>query len=303
MSFSLALKKELSELGVRAACCKKSLAWGILLDATHEPETDHVTLQLPDAELAEQTRKLFAGVFGKAPQIEESKVFGKPRYLLTQTSRAAASMLDSWDAGQTPLISLQGCAECAAMLVRGALIGCVTANDPQKECHLEFFFKHTQRAALLYPVLAELAAPPAPVNRKNGCGLYYKSSSTVEDILLQCGAQQAAFAIINGKIENEIRNAENRVNNCDTRNLQKAITASHKHITAIRRLRAEPKLWERLPEELRVTATLRLEHPEASLAELVRLHNPPISKSGLNHRLAKLYELAQDAAQPPASPS
>lgn len=293
MSFSLELKNELSELSVRAACCKKALARGILLDATHTPDTDEVTVTLPDADIAATVRKLFAGVFGKAPTVTEKTVIGKPRYIMTQTSRTAAAMLDTWDAGNSDTSAILTCPECPSMFLRGALIGCATANDPQKECHLEFFFKHTARAALLYSILSEIAAPPKPVNRKTGCGLYYKSSSVIEDILLQCGAQQAAFAIINGKIENEIRNTENRVNNCDTRNLQKAITASHKHITAIRFLKSEPKLWESMPEELRTTATLRLEHPEASLTELVRLHNPPISKSGLNHRLAKLLELAQ----------
>ena len=293
MSFSLELKKELSELNIRGACCKKALAWGILLDAAHVPDTDDVTLILPDAEIAATVRKLFSGVFGKAPAIAEKTVIGRSRYLLTQTSRTAATMLDAWDAGNHDASSFLTCPECTSLFLRGALIGCATANDPQKECHLEFFFKHTARAALLYPILTEIATPPKPVNRKTGCGLYYKSSSVIEDILLQGGAQQAAFAIINGKIENEIRNNENRVNNCDTRNLQKAITASHKHITAIRFLKSEPKLWESMPEELRVTATLRLKHPEASLTELVRLHNPPISKSGLNHRLAKLLDLAQ----------
>lgn len=293
MSFSAELKKELSELTVKQACCKKALAWGLLLDADHLAGRDEVAVSLSDVEVAESTRKLFAGVFGKSPEVTEKTVIGRKRYVLTQTSRTAAAMLDAWDAGETEVHTLMNCAECATLFLRGALIGCAVLNDPQKESHLEFHFKHTTRAALLYPILDELGATPKLANRQNGCGLYFKRSGTIEDILLQCGAQQAGFAIINDKIKNEIRNTENRVTNCEAQNIRKAVTASHKHIIAIRYLKSNPPLWEALPEELRMTAQLRLDNESASLQDLIRLHNPSISKSGLNHRLEKLLKLAQ----------
>ena len=293
MSFSEELKKELSELPLKHGCCKKSLAWGILLDADHIPDTDIVTISLPDEEIAQNVRKLFSGVFGKSPEISEKTVIGRKRYTLTQASRTAVSMLERWDSGETEPNWI-GCPGCSAIFLRGALIGCATINDPLKETHLEFHFKHPSRAAVLYPFLTELGTAPKPVNRRSGYGLYYKKSNAIEDILLQCGAQQSGFSFINEKIEKEIRNTENRVTNCEAKNIQKTVTASHKQIAAIRHIMSLPALWEKLPEELRTTAKLRIEYGNATLQELQHLHNPPISKSGLNHRLTKLLTIAEE---------
>lgn len=293
MSFAIELKKELSELNHKLGCCKKSMACGILLDADHIEGTDEVNVSLPDPAVAEAVAKLFAGVFGKHPEIIEKNIIGNKRYVVKQNSRTAAAMLDRWDMGEHDLGISPTCFTCSAMFLRGAIIGCATINDPQKETHMEFHFKHTERAAILYPFLDELGYPPKIANRKTGCGLYFKRSGIIEDILMHCGAQQAGFAWINDKIKNEIRNTENRVTNCEAKNIHKVVTASHRHVTAIRYLMARPALWESLPEELRMTARLRMENENASLQELLRLHNPPISKSGLNHRLEKLLKLAQ----------
>jgi DNA-binding protein WhiA len=293
MSFSEELKKELAELPLKHGCCKKSLAWGILLDADHVPDTEDVTVVLPTADIAEAVRKLFSGVFGKSPTVCEMTVVGRKRYLLTQSSRSAASMLDRWDEGDTEQ-NWSECVQCETSFIRGALIGCSMINDPLKETHLEFRFHHPERAAILYASLANLGTPPKPVNRKSGYGLYYKKGGVIEDILLQCGAQQAGFSFINEKIEKEIRNTENRVTNCEAKNIQKTVTASMKQVIAIRQIMAIPAMWERLPEELRVTAKLRIEYESASLQELQHLHNPPISKSGLNHRLSKLISIASE---------
>ena len=298
MSFSEELKKELAELPIKHGCCKKSLVRGIMLDAEQIPGTEDITVVLPDPDIADAVRKLFSGVWGKAPQITEKTVIGRKRYVLTQTSRSAIQILNAWDEGDAELPTAE-CENCAASFLRGALIGCAIINDPLKEAHLEFHFKHPTRASILYSHLSELGVPPKLVNRKSGCGLYYKKSGVIEDLLLQCGAQQAGFSFINEKIEKEIRNTENRVTNCEAKNIQKTVTASHKQIAAIRRIMAVPALWESLPEELRITAKLRMEYESASLQELLRLHNPPISKSGLNHRLAKLISIAQDETDNP----
>lgn len=293
MSFSIELKKELLELNIKSTCCKKSLAWGILLDAEANGEVDEVSVAFSDEEVAETVRKIFSGVFGKAPEISAVKTAGKQRFVVKQHSRTAAAMVASWDDGRHEIGVKQDCLNCTTMFLRGALISCAAINDPQKEAHLEFRLKHPTRAALLYPLLDELGYQPKISNRKTASGLYYKRSGIIEELLMHCGAQQAGFAWINDKIKNEIRNTENRVTNCETRNIQKSVQASHRHVTAIRCLMDEPSAWASLSEELRMTAKIRLENENASLQELMRLHNPPISKSGLNHRLAKLLELAR----------
>ena len=100
-------------------------------------------------------------------------------------------------------------------------------------------------------------------------------------------ANKALFTLINVKIERELRNNINRAANCETGNIQKAVAASAKQVAAIQELR-DSELWETLPESLRQTAQLRLENPTVSLTELALLHQPVLTKSGLNHRVQKL---------------
>jgi DNA-binding protein WhiA len=97
----------------------------------------------------------------------------------------------------------------------------------------------------------------------------------------------------NSFIERDIRNNENRATNCVARNISRSVGAAQKHVSAIESL-IESKRFDRLPEELRYTAKLRLENDSASLYELSLLHDPPITKSGLNRRLAKIMEIANE---------
>ena len=101
------------------------------------------------------------------------------------------------------------------------------------------------------------------------------------------GATNAAFELMNCKIERTIRNEENRATNCVARNISRSVEASRRQIEEIETLVTSGRI-DTLPYDLKVTARLRLENPESSLTELALMHVPPISKSGLNHRLQKL---------------
>jgi len=101
------------------------------------------------------------------------------------------------------------------------------------------------------------------------------------------------FELLNKKIEREIRGNENRITNCDTGNISKYVSAAIRQIAAIEKLARFGEL-DKLPDALRETAMLRQRHQNVSLGELAELHMPPISKSGLNHRLQKLIELAAE---------
>jgi DNA-binding protein WhiA len=101
------------------------------------------------------------------------------------------------------------------------------------------------------------------------------------------------FELLNKKIEREIRGNENRVTNCDTGNISKYVAAALKQNAAIEKLERYGEL-DKLPDALRDTAMLRLRYPNVSLGELAEAHVPPITKSGLNHRLQKLIDLANE---------
>ena len=113
----------------------------------------------------------------------------------------------------------------------------------------------------------------------------------ISDILYYTGAVKMSFEYSNTGIEKEIRNYENRATNCVAKNIYRAVNASHKQIEAIEAL-IESHKFDSLPEELRETALIRLNNPESTMIELSLMHSPPISKSGLNHRLKKIVEFA-----------
>ena len=143
----------------------------------------------------------------------------------------------------------------------------------------------------MYTALSELFAEPTIVNRKNGVGLVYKSSGAIEDVLSVIGANHAYFTLVNGKIEREIRNNENRATNCETRNIAASVDAAGRQIAAIEKLKAEDK-YDTLPQALKETAEMRLLYPSLPLSELANKFAPPLTKSGLNNRLKKILELA-----------
>ena len=101
------------------------------------------------------------------------------------------------------------------------------------------------------------------------------------------------MAVMQAKIEKDWRNEANRKTNCDTANVTKAVDAAQQQLAALRRLR-ERGGFDLLSEKLKETATLREEHPEATLSELAELHDPPTTKSTVNHRMRKLLALAEE---------
>jgi DNA-binding protein WhiA len=167
-------------------------------------------------------------------------------------------------------------------------------NDPQKNYHLEFSLPAAmeERLSALYAFMLRNGFTPKRVSRSTRNGIYFKGNGVISDVLYWIGAVKAGFDFANGCIEKDIRNYENRATNCVATNISKSVGASQKHIAAIRRLERAGQL-QALPDELYETAILRLLHEDATLSELALLHQPPISKSGLNHRLQKICSFAE----------
>ena len=137
--------------------------------------------------------------------------------------------------------------------------------------------------------MTPVSGEPRLISRGERLCLYYKNNGAIVDLLFFIGCNKTGTDVANSAIKKDIRNYENRATNCDTGNISRAVSAAQKHINAIEELKASGK-FDSLPEELRYTAELRLENPDASLAELASLHEPPLSKSGLNRRLLFLCE-------------
>ena len=182
------------------------------------------------------------------------------------------------------------CQGCEEMFVRGVFLTSGTITDPEKGYHLEMSFTTSGAAESLSELLSAAGMPPKQMLRRSENVLYYKDSESIENFLAYIGANTAAFTIMNKKIERELRSGANRIANGELANIGKTVAAAADQISAINNLIKSGDI-ERIPEELKQTALLRLENEDATLLELAALHTPPITKSGVNHRLKKLFAL------------
>ena len=188
-----------------------------------------------------------------------------------------------------PETSLFHCDGCRAAFLRGVFLACGTVVSPERRYHLEFAVPKKAHADFLATVLSSVGLSPKTVFRpaRSGYGLYFKDSEQIGDLLTLIGAQNATFRLYDAKIYRDLRNDANRHTNCDTANIDKTIRASTGQMDAIVRI-LDSGLADKLPPELRETLDLRAAHPDANLQQLADLHTPPLTKSGVYHRLQRI---------------
>ena len=290
MSFADEVRAELCELPIKKPCCKRSLTEGLLIGAISKPDKT-IAVRYRYEAVATVASAMIRQQYGKAPDSVMSGCCGHRYYDLFFVSPAARKLLLQMQANAEPQRYFD-CEGCRSAFLRGVFLACGTVNDPHKSFHLEFALPHGGPVQMLCDFLSSCGYTPRHTVRKNCDGVYIKDSGSVEDLIGMMGAQHTVFEIINSRIERDIRNNENRATNCVAKNIEKSISAASRQIEAINRLMEMGRL-DSLPESLRVTAMVRYRNPDATLDELALLHEPHISKSGLNHRLKKLLEEAQ----------
>lgn len=290
MSFAEAVREELAELPIKRPCCRHALTAGLLLGA-RENENKQITVRYSSEIVATLASAMIRAQYNCVPDSEMTGRCGHRYYDLSFRSPACRKYLAQIREGDDALRF--ACPDCRASFLRGAFLACGTVNDPHRSFHFEFLIPDERVASTLASVLCDAGYPPRRTARTSNFGLYYKDGGTVEELVGLMGSQHVVFEIINSRIEREIRNNENRATNCVAKNIEKSISAAARQIEAIGALIERGRLGQ-LPEGLQITAMTRYRHPDATLDELVALHDPPISKSGLNHRLRKLLEAAED---------
>lgn len=293
MSFAEEVKRELISLPVKMNCCKKALLFGLLYNAqTSDEGRMRVSLSLEES--AALTRELLGDMANVT--VKEGFRAGRRIWEIEFSSKSFSVFISKISHGQ-PIAEAAKfrCEECRVCFMRGIIISCATLNDPHKGYHLEMPVAklNSERLTPLSEMFAECGFLPKRTERKNSSSIYFKSNTVISDILNYSGAMQSGFDMANVCIERDIRNNENRATNCMARNISKSVEATRIQLAAINKL-IESGMLDRLPQELIETAKLRLENDELSLAELAKMHEPPISKSGLNHRLEKICRAADD---------
>ena len=189
-----------------------------------------------------------------------------------------------------PLLIKNSC--CQRAFLRGAFLSVGSISDPNKGYHLEFVCDRADSAEQIRQVMHNFDIEARIVQRKKYQVVYIKEGSGIVDLLNVCEAPISLMNLENMRILKEMRNSVNRRVNCETANIAKTVSAASRQIQDIEYIRDYYGL-EKLPDNLREMAAVRLENQDAPLKELGELLDPPVGKSGVNHRLRKLSEIAE----------
>lgn len=181
---------------------------------------------------------------------------------------------------------------CKRAYIRGAFLASGSMSDPKKSYHFEIVCDGEEQADHLKDMINSFGMDAKIVKRKNAYVVYLKEGSQIVDILNVMEAHVALMELENVRIEKEMRNSVNRQVNCETANINKTVSAAVKQKEDILYIR-DTIGFDKLPEGLREIALARLQYPDAALKELGMLLEQPLGKSGVNHRLRKLSDIAE----------
>ena len=302
ISFSGNAKAEICRYTPAKHCCALAECFGILLFC-NSFHADGIRIITESREFALLLPKLFKKAFSITfDQLPEGETQGKLNFQITGREKICQIMSAyGFDANDTLSLHINlpvvedDC--CKAAFLKGAFLAGGSVTDPVKGYHIELTTTHGSVArecnSLMHDVLG--FSPKAAI-RGGGHVLYLKQSDMISDCLTYLGAPVAAMGIIEAKLEKELNNKVNRRCNCDDANTSKVVEAAQEQLSAIRLLRNKG-IYQHLPAKLQQAANAREENPEASLAELAAMMEPPISKPAMNHRLQKLMQMAQEGTQ------
>jgi len=311
MSFSKEVKEELTKQLEMARHCQiaeiaaiVNMSGKVLIS-----ETGKYSLQI-QTENEDVARKCFT-LLGKAFNIEAEIAVKKSRYLkkgnvylveikkhqdaikILQATKLLNSdnQIDEEISLVSNTIIQMSC--CKRAFVRGAFLSAGSISAPEKFYHLEIVCVVREKAEKLQSIIKSLGLEAKVVRRKKYFVVYIKEGAQIVDMLALMGANVALMDLENVRILKEMRNNVNRKVNCETANINKTVSASVKQIEDIRYIERTTKFSD-LALGLQEIALVRLEYPEASLKELGEMLTPSVGKSGVNHRLRKLSNIADD---------
>lgn len=295
MSFSGSVKEELAaHVGTARHCQLAELAALLLFGGGVCDGGRHLCLDTENDAVARKCFTLLRKTFnietvmrGKQRAIPDDE---KERRVI-QALCLAREENETIDLTQTvnPLLVKGSC--CARAYLRGAFLCVGSMSDPHKSYHLEFVCDEKAQALQLQEMLLEFQIEARIIGRKKYHVVYLKEGTGIVDLLNVMGAHVSLMELENMRILKEMRNSINRRVNCETANISKTVTAAGRQIEDILLIR-DRYGFENLPDNLRQMAEVRLEYPDAALKELGGYLEPVVGKSGVNHRLRRLSEIA-----------
>ena len=298
MSFSSEAKKEIAAEMPDKLCCRTAQIYG-MLECAHAFGAEEISLQTEQEEIAD----LYDRLVGRICSVPRPT-----RTTLRRHTTLWQSSIDDVAIRQKVLghfghsdkeISLRlnranlDCEACARAYLRGAFLVCGAVTDPESDYHLEFAVPRYHLSRDLLALFREVNFPAKTVTRGGNYVVYIKGSEAIEDCLTFLGATHASLELMGVKMVKSIRNDTNRRINCESANIDKTVQAAGAQLDAVRRIQETCGL-SALPEDLRAVAQLRWDNPELSLRDLGALMDPPLSRSGINHRLQRIIKFAEE---------
>ena len=292
MSFSGDIRSELARQIGGARHCQLSELFAMMeySGVTTDPGETLQTLvfRTEYTLVAEKYYRFLKKLFGADPEIEvkQGSRRGAHRYLVTLSDAGAIRKII--EASNKPQIR-RDC--CRRAFIRGAFLVCGSVSDPNRSYHLEFVCADRKAADRLLEAVAGTGTHPKMIRRRNDFVVYLKESAEITDLIGLMGSRVGLMNLENIRILKEMRGNVNRKVNCETANINKTVSAAVRQIEDIRLIEERIGL-DTLPNGLDEMARVRLQYPEASLQELGELLDPPVGKSGVNHRLRRLGNIA-----------
>jgi len=297
VSFSADVKKELAGILPDKPCCRAAQAYG-MLEFGHAFSGREISLQTEQEAVADLYNQLVAEVCGIQPPTKgtlrrrtllQCCTVDRPEDRRRVLERFGHSVGDVSVRLNRANIDCDGCARA---LLRGAFLSGGAVTNPNRDYHLEFSVPHYNLSRDLLALLGEMEIPVKVASRNGTYVVYLKESERIEDCLTFLGAPRAALEMMNVKVFKSIRNKTNRRINCENANIDKTVAAAGVQTDALRRIEATCGL-RALPEDLQELARLRLDNPDMSLRDLGAAMEPPLSRSGVNHRLQRILAFAK----------
>lgn len=306
INYTKKVRQELAEIIPNARHCRLAELGGMLAAiGKYSEKNGEITASSESIPVIEKIEKLIKKILDidiRQNLFYDKNRVGKEIVSIVFTKSETDDILKSIKVTATDTGSDKRCLEVSRMLytlacckrafIRGVFMACGSLTNPEKDYHLEFSTPDRGLAEQLVSALAEFEIDAKIIIRKKQHVVYLKDGERIVDILNVMEAHVTLMDMENIRIIKDVRNQINRRVNCEAANIQKTISAAMRQCEDIELVQRITD-FEGLDENVIRTARLRLENPEATLSELVALHGERVSKSGINHRLKKISEIAE----------
>lgn len=293
MSFSSEIKSELINVENKNSCCEKARNYGLLLFGRTFSASE-ISVSIENREVASCYKSVLNEYAGGCLAIKSSSA--EKTKIRTSNKEDAKNIYETFGYSEKDR-SLRlnwsnfNCESCNAAFLRGAFLTCGSVTSPEKGYHLEFSVPFLNLCRDFKKFMNEMELHPKQLTRNGYYILYFKDSESIEDVLTLMGAVNGVLEFMGVKMYKDVRNNVNRRTNFESANLDRTVNAENVQKDAINKIIKKEGI-NALAPELRQVARLRIDNDGLSLRELGKMCEPPLSRSGVNHRLQKIIEFA-----------